>query len=218
MKRLAAILVLVMIVISGTSTEASADSYYDRKVSLFELLPISDGDVVFLGNSITDGGEFQELFGDCRVKNRGINSDVISGVDRRLNQILRGRPAKIFLLIGINDVSHDLPAEKIADDYRNLVRKIRTESPGTKLYLQSIMPVNNSFGRYKRLAGKESVIEEVNTKIMWIASDCGAHYIDLWNVLADADGKLKAEYTNDGLHLTGAGYVAWAEALRQYIE
>ena len=135
-------------------------SYYDRKVSLFELLPISENDIVFLGNSITDGGEFNELFGMNNIKNRGITSDVISGVEQRLDQVLRGKPKKIFLLIGINDISHKLSAEQIASNYERLVDRIISGSPQTKLYLQSIMPINNDFKRYKNLFGTEKVIVE----------------------------------------------------------
>ena len=196
-----------------------ADSYYDRKVSLFELLPISENDIVFLGNSITDGGEFNELFGMNNIKNRGITSDVISGVEQRLDQVLRGKPKKIFLLIGINDISHKLSAEQIASNYERLVDRIISGSPQTKLYLQSIMPINNDFKRYKNLFGTEKVIVETNALIKKIATEKGVAFIDLTNTLADeTTGKLKEEFTNDGLHLTGNGYKAWVEKIRPYVE
>ena len=195
------------------------DSYYDRKVSLFELLPISENDIVFLGNSITDGGEFNELFGMNNIKNRGITSDVISGVEQRLDQVLRGKPKKIFLLIGINDISHKLSAEQIASNYERLVDRIISGSPQTKLYLQSIMPINNDFKRYKNLFGTEKVIVETNALIKKIATEKGVAFIDLTNTLADeTTGKLKVEFTNDGLHLTGNGYKAWVEKIRPYVE
>ena len=195
------------------------DSYYDRKVSLFELLPISENDIVFLGNSITDGGEFSELLGMNNIKNRGITSDVISGVEQRLDQVLRGKPKKIFLLIGINDISHKLSAEQIASNYERLVDRIISGSPQTKLYLQSIMPINNDFKRYKNLFGTEKVIVETNVLIKKIATEKGVAFIDLTNTLADeTTGKLKVEFTNDGLHLTGNGYKAWVEKIRPYVE
>ena len=196
-----------------------ADSYYDRRVSLFELLPISENDIVFLGNSITDGGEFNELFGMNNIKNRGITSDVISGVEQRLDQVLRGKPKKIFLLIGINDISHKLSAKQIASNYERLVDRIISGSPQTKLYLQSIMPINNDFKRYKNLFGTEKVIVETNALIKKIATEKGVAFIDLTNTLADeTTGKLKVEFTNDGLHLTGNGYKAWVEKIRPYVE
>jgi len=74
----------------------SFGTYYGQRQSLFELLPISSDDIVFLGNSITDGAEWGELFADIHVKNRGISGDITDGVLARLGNILRGKPKKIY--------------------------------------------------------------------------------------------------------------------------
>lgn len=58
-------------------------------------------DIIFLGNSITNGGEWSELLNNKHVKNRGISGDICMGVYDRLDAVLKGKPAKIFLLIGI---------------------------------------------------------------------------------------------------------------------
>lgn len=196
----------------------SADSYYDRKVSLFELLPIEKNDIVFVGNSITDGAELQELFGINNVKNRGITSDVISGVDKRIATTLKNHPQKVFLLIGANDISHNLTADQIAAKYEALVKKMISLSPDTKFYLQGIMPINNDFKRYKTMYGKEKVIKALNEKIKEIAQKYNCTYISLTEALEDPKtGKLKREFTNDGLHLTGAGYKAWTKVLLPYV-
>jgi lysophospholipase L1-like esterase len=197
--------------------QTMADEYWDRKSSLFEILPICGEDIVMLGNSITDGGEFSELFGIHNIKNRGISSDVITGVEKRLGQVTAGHPAKIFLLIGINDVSHGHSVATLAERYVRLVKKIREQSPDTRLYIQSVMPIDNDYRRYKGLFGKEKTIRDFNVRIKEIAAGNGAEYIDLWPTLAGADGKLKKEYTNDGLHLNGAGYRAWTRAIEKYI-
>lgn len=198
---------------------ASAESeYWKQKVSLFDLLPINTDDIVFLGNSITDGGEFAELLDMHNIKNRGISSDVISGVKKRLDQVTNGQPKKIFLLIGINDVSHNLSVSELASEYRDLVKQIRKKTPGSTIYIQSVMPINNDFKRYKALAGKENVVNELNIFLRQIASEEGAIYVDLFPVLSDKTGKLKKEYTNDGLHLTGPGYKAWIETIEPYIK
>lgn len=196
---------------------ANADVYWDQKTSLFELLPIGHDDIVFLGNSITDGGEFNELFGMTNIKNRGIRSDVIPGVEKRLEQVTKGKPKKIFLLIGINDVSHGLTVEQLTMRYASLIKKIKVQSPDTKLYVQSVMPVNNSITKYKSLIGKEKTIRQFNDRIKKLAQEEGAVYVDLWPALADERGNLKKAYTNDGLHLTGAGYRAWRDAIRELV-
>lgn len=202
-----------------TPADMNADSYYDRKVSLFELLPIGPDDIVFVGNSITDGAELQELFGMENVKNRGITSDVISGVDKRIATTLKNHPKKVFLLIGANDISHNLSAAQIAARYEQLVQKMISLSPGTKFYLQGIMPINNDFKRYKTMVGKEPVIPALNKQIQEIAKKYNCTYISLTEALEDPDtGKLRKNFTNDGLHLTGAGYKAWVEVLMPYVK
>lgn len=199
------------------SAGAQNDYWYQR-VSLFDKLPIMPGDIVFLGNSITDGGEFQELFDREDVKNRGIVGDVINGVRKRLDQVTSGHPAKIFLLIGINDVSHGHSPEKIAAMYETLVSEIHSKSPDTQLYIQSLLPINNDYKRYKNLIGKEKTVPAVNALLPEIAERYGAVYVDLWPGFANADGKLNKEYTTDGLHLSGAGYKRWASLVKDLLD
>ncbi len=211
-------LTLAAILVSTYSLPLRADEYWDQKTSLFEILPIKKSDIVFLGNSITDGGEFNELFNMANIKNRGIRSDQITGVEKRITQVTSGYPAKIFLLIGINDVAQGLSIDRIAERYERLVKKIREQSPDTKLYVQSVMPINNDFNRYKTLSGKEAVVRGLNDRIKKIAASEGAEYIDLWPTLADANGKLKRAFTNDGLHLNGVGYRAWTRAIENKVK
>lgn len=212
---LTALAVVLLLVVPASHT--AADEYWDQKTSLFDILPVHADDIVFLGNSITDGGEFAELFDMPNIKNRGIRSDIITGVEKRLAQVTSGHPDKIFLLIGINDVSHGHSVDKLSERYERLVRKIREQSPDTKLYIQSVMPINNDFRRYKGLAGREKTIPAFNERIRRIASDNNAIYIDLWPALADHNGKLNKQYTNDGLHLNGAGYRAWTRAIESFV-
>lgn len=211
------IMVLVMTNSLVSLPPAVADEYWDQKTSLFELLPINEEDIVFVGNSITDGGEFAELFEMSNIKNRGIRSDVITGVEKRISQITSGKPSKIFLLIGINDVSHGLSVTELGRRYERLVRRIRSESPESRLYLQSVMPINNTFRRYKNLNGKENIIANFNKEIARIAEANGAEYIDLTRHLTDSNGRLRSDLTNDGLHLNGRGYRVWTETLKPYV-
>lgn len=223
MIRPAGIFTASMLLLAATLPSAVSASprseYWEQKVTLFNIIPVEPGDIVFLGNSITDGGEFSELFDDITIKNRGISSDVISGVIERLYQVVDHSPSKIFLLIGINDVSHNLSVDRLAEEYGKLVREIREKAPDTRLYIQSVMPINNDFGRYRNLKGKESTVVRFNERIKEIASVNGAVYVDLWPALADpSTGKLKKEFTNDGLHLLGKGYKAWADAIRPLVK
>jgi lysophospholipase L1-like esterase len=108
MKRAALLLVLGLLF--GANSFAQQEkytTYYYQRATLFEQLPITSTDIVFLGNSLTDGCEWAELFGNPHIKNRGISGDEVMGIYDRIDPILKGKPAKIFLLTGVNDVSHD---------------------------------------------------------------------------------------------------------------
>lgn len=215
----AAVMVCLLSLLNVADLFGQRNAYWKQRTTLFDLLPIEKDDIVFLGNSITDGGEWSELFNNEKLKNRGISGDVISGIKERLYQVVDGKPGKIFLLVGINDVSHNLTAERILSEYEDLVKEIREKTPETRLYIQSIMPIDNGFNRYKALIGKENVVTEINNGLPEIARKYGATYIDLWPTLSDrATGKLKKKFTNDGLHLTGAGYAAWVDAIRGFVE
>lgn len=191
---------------------------WGQRASLFEMLGTDSTSIVFLGNSLTHGCEWHELLGNPHVVNRGINGDVVSGLRERLPSVTAGKPAKIFLLCGVNDISHDLTADSIATALGELMAEIRRQTPTTRLYVQSLLPINNSFGRYKAIFGKEQTVRDVNALLRPIAEANGATWIDVYGLFADEQGNLRRELTNDGLHLLGPGYAVWREALLPYVE
>ena len=193
--------------------------YYYQRATLFEELPIDNDDIVFLGNSITDNCEWHELFDNPNIKNRGISSDVSMGVYDRLNPIIAGKPAKIFLMIGINDVSHDLSTDSIVGNIARVVKKIRQETPSTQLYIQSMLPTNDSFGQYRKIVGKAPQIVEINQRLKQLAEAEQSTYIDLYShLITPGTTELDPAYTNDGLHLLGDAYLVWKKVLLPYVE
>lgn len=219
MRKLSVLLFLVIALLPAVAQkkpEKYTELYYQR-ASLFAELPVDSTDIVFLGNSLTHGCEWHELFGMPNIKNRGINGDIVEGIRLRVEPILKGKPAKLFLLSGVNDVSHDLTADSIAGAIGNLLDIIRTESPRTKVYVQSLLPINNSFGRYKAVKGKEQVIRDINVLLEPIVKEKGCTWINSYPAFVDGDGNLDARFTNDGLHLMGNGYLHWRDILRPYV-
>ena len=141
------------------------NALWGQRASLFNKLGVDSTDIVMLGNSITHYTEWCELLDNPKVRNRGISGDVVQGIQDRLESVTSGHPAKIFLLIGVNDVSHDLTADSIVTAQLALIDRIMRETPTTKLYVQSVLPINNNFGRYKKLIGKEQVVRDINAKL-----------------------------------------------------
>ena len=202
-----------------SSPRIYTDHYYKRFLQFMDEPAIGNKDIVMLGNSLTEnGGDWAARLGNKNVRNRGIIGDEVMGVYDRLHQILPGHPAKLFLLIGVNDVSHDLTTDTIVGMIRVTVERIQKESPDTKLYLQSLLPINESFGRYKRLAGKTNMIPEINKQLEELAKEKGLTYINLFPLFTEKGRNvLRAELTTDGLHLKEEGYKIWVKAIRKKI-
>ncbi len=196
--------------------------YHEQKTTLYDILPISSKDIVFLGNSITDGGEWSELFNNRHVKNRGISGDRSAWLLERLDSIIAGHPKKVFLMIGINDLAAGVSPREVYDNIMKLVERFQNESPWTKLYIQSVLPVNGrSFTTFKSHYKVKEQIVELNTLLRGF---CGGNvedrvaYLDVYAELVDSNGDLNAAYTNDGLHLLGEGYTIWRDAIKNYVK
>lgn len=195
------------------------EHYYKRFLQFMDEPAIGNKDIVMLGNSLTEnGGDWSARLGNKNVRNRGIIGDEVMGVYDRLHQILPGHPVKLFLLIGVNDISHDLTGDSIVRMIRTTVERIRKESPDTKLYLQSLLPINESFGRYKKLTGKTGMIPEINRQLEALAKEKGLTYINLFPLFTEKGSDvLRADLTNDGLHLKEEGYKIWVKAIKKKI-
>lgn len=211
-------IMLMLVPMAGNAQERKYSTFYHQRATLFEALPVSSKDIIFLGNSITNGGEWAELFGNKHVKNRGISGDVCMGVYDRLDAVLKGKPAKIFLLIGINDVSRGTAADTIVQQIAMIAEKIKKDSPKTRLYLQSVLPVTDHYGMFAGHTSRWQEVEKINKGLIRLAEKEKLTYVDLYSHFVDAEtGKMNIDYTNDGLHLLGEGYLKWVEIVKPYI-
>ena len=188
-------------------------TYYDQKLTLFRLLPDTKGEIVFLGNSITDIGEWSEIWQNPKVKNRGISGDITYGVLARLDEVLSSKPKKLFVMIGINDIARNISDAVIISNYRRLIDRVQSESPKTQLVMQSVLPTNDQFKPFKNHYGKDDHIRAVNEGLRKLSAERGVGFVDLYPHFLDAAGRLDKQYTNDGLHLNGPGYMLWKKLL-----
>ena len=198
--------------------QANQDPYYARRATLFDELPIGKKDIVMLGNSLTDGCEFNELMGNRHIKNRGIVGDIIQGLIDRIDPIIKGQPKKLFIMSGVNDISHGVSADSIARAMEKLIVTVKQGSPRTKIYLQSLLPFNNDVREWKLLKGRDHVVVEANRLLEQVARRQDVTWINLYPLFVDDQGRLRADLTNDGLHLMGKGYLIWRDAIAPHIK
>ncbi|MGW4533195.1 GDSL-type esterase/lipase family protein [Nocardia sp. NPDC004340] len=177
------------------------------RASQFAELPAPTGRVVFFGDSITEGGLWDEWFPEVAPVNRGIGGNTVDDLRARIDTAINA-PSAIFLLIGTNDLGLGQSPAQVAENLRRLVEEIRDRAPHVPLYIQSVMP------RKAKFAAR---IRELNAAAWQTAALADATYIDLWPTLADSNGALRPEFTRDGLHLSGAGYAAWIEVLKPHL-
>jgi lysophospholipase L1-like esterase len=190
--------------------------YYRQRMDLYENVEEHRKyDIVFLGNSITERGEWAELFPGKMVANRGIGGDNTFGVIARLDNVIKLNPDKLYILIGINDLGRGLPVDVVANNYKIIIRNLKDALPKTSIYVQSVLPLNEDVLKYDYLKGKEKSIKELNRRIKALAGKEKLTFINLHGLFADENGKLKSEWTPDGIHLQPAAYAHWVDFLKR---
>lgn len=203
-----------------------SDHYYKRTSQFEQERPINSNDFVMLGDSLTEGGDWASYFAQwlpagISVVNRGIIGDDAPGIYDRLHQILPGKPAKIFLLVGVNDISHQITADSVLTDIEKVVHKIVEECPDTRLYIQSLLPYNFEKCRYKTMnrQDKTMIMRKVNSGLKKMARKYNLKYIYLFDHFTGPGSiHMDPQFTNDGLHINQAAYHIWANALKKYVK
>ncbi|MES2339690.1 MAG: GDSL-type esterase/lipase family protein [Pseudomonadota bacterium] len=171
-----------------------------------DLILDTPADVVMLGDSVTAGGRWHEMFPDVRIVNRGVGGDTVTGVLRRAPRIAAMRPKAVFVMIGINDVVSGNSAQVVLDRYAAAIRILRRS--GAQVYVQSVLACGARCDDEQRAR-----VAAIDAALPALAARYGAAWIDLNTRLGD--GKtLRPGMSWDGIHLTGAGYAAWRDALR----
>lgn len=190
--------------------------HYRKRIEIFAREPVAPGRTLFLGNSITEGGNWKKLLKDSTIINRGISGDIAFGVLNRLDDVIRRKPSKIFLLIGINDISKNIPDEVIIENLLTIVSRIHSGAPQAKVFVQSILPVNNSFKQFPINYDKNDHIITINDQMKKYAERMKYVYVDLYKDFLDKEDRLDVRYSTDGLHLNAAGYQHWVAILKNF--
>lgn len=184
----------------------------------------NDDNYLFLGDSITDYYDLDKYYVDMPVVNSGIagntTKDILNNMKKRVYDY---NPSKIFLLIGTNDPFKDIEFEETIENLEKIVSEIKKNRPYAKLYLESILPINNTDDdkiNHEKVSDKRSNenIIKMNKEIKRIADENDLVYINLYDKLLDEEGNLKLEYTKEGLHLSDKGYEVFTDELMKYVK
>lgn len=165
--------------------------------------------LVFVGDSITFSGRWQEWFPDVEVHVEASPGDSTDRLVERLPRIIELQPDIIVLLIGANDFGANRSVEYVVRSIEYFLANVRNEIPGARTLVQSIMPRGREY---------KADIQDANRHLRQYSRTLHAQYLDLWPALAMDDGEMSPEFTNDRLHLAEAGYEAWLAELRPALD
>ena len=185
------------------------------------------GQVVFAGSSLMEMFPINKLLsehGDSTViYNRGIGGFVTDELLENLDTcVLDLMPSKVFINIGTNDLSRaDLPISQVMERYDTILDKIEKAVPGVRIYLMAYYPINYEAAAEEmkpclavRTNGK---INAANAEVEKLAQKHHQRYIDVNNALKDEQGRLKTEYTIEGMHIKEEGYRAIYDDVMKYV-
>lgn len=178
------------------------------------------GEVVFLGDSLTDFFPIQDFFPDEHIYNRGIAGDTTKDVLKRIDNVITLAPRKIFLQIGTNDLGKGKRPEKVVQSIKKIIDILEENVPGVEIVVISLYPVSRS----KKFLSSIIVGLRTNKKIKktneLLTDYCAEKellYLDFFTILADKKGRIDKRFTMEGLHISGQGYALIAEALKPHL-
>jgi lysophospholipase L1-like esterase len=168
--------------------------------------------IVMLGDSITEGAEWNELLGIDGVANRGVYGDITQGIINRLENVIEMEPEICFIMAGINDLSIGIGVEETLKNYDKIAGELSRNN--IDVVVQSTLYIANGRFNWKRI---NENVDKLNNGLKEMCDKNNFLYVDV-NGKLSGDGALNEEYTYDGIHLSGGGYKKWAEALSPIIE
>lgn len=185
------------------------DNWTAGRQSVFDALPSDTSDIIFIGDSQTEGFRLQEYFPGLPVKNRGISGNESKHILSRLEATVKNRPAKVFMQMGVNDIIAGVPADTLMRNFEKAV--IICNKHSAPIIIQSLFPTS---GQYEKYNGD---VRSFNERLQVYCRNKFIPFIDVYSSLG-LNGKLNNSLTFDGLHLNGKGYEVWRGKISQLVQ
>ncbi|MGE4287251.1 MAG: GDSL-type esterase/lipase family protein [Salinivirgaceae bacterium] len=172
--------------------------------------------ILFIGDSLTQWGNWNELFPQSDIENLGLAGDKTIDIIQRIPLYRTKQTSTIFLMVGINDLANGIPVASVLMNYNTLVNQMHQYWPTAKIHLLSVLPVE--YESFTHTAIYPQNVEKLNEGIAALATETKAFYIDMTRAFSNGNGNLNPMYTYDGLHLNNAGYLVWKKEIETYLQ
>ncbi len=202
----------------------------EMKVERFRELNknVIHGKTVFAGSSLMEMFPINKLLEEHNdptvIYNRGIggfvSAELLDVIDVCVLQL---EPSRVFINIGTNDLSDSrIPIQHLMDNYDKIITAIENHIPKVEIYLMAYYPVNyeaaaENMKECLKIRNNEK-IAAANKEVEKLAAKHGQKYIDINKNLKDSQGRLKAEFTIEGLHINENGYRAIYDDIMKYVK
>lgn len=211
------IVIIVLIICDNLLVNKKLSQINNNVTNLYEQITLEEiaPHYVFLGDSITNQFELSKYFNGYSVVNSGRDGNQTQHIlDDMEERVYQYNPSTVFLMIGTNDVNSNQSVEHIFKNIKKIVEEIQINLPNTKIVVQSIYPSQEKWCEFddneKRKKVNQLLYEEYD--------DSDVIYLDIYSMLEDKNtGKLKDEYTEDGLHMNDKSYKIIAKELKKYM-
>jgi lysophospholipase L1-like esterase len=169
-------------------------------------------DVVMIGDSLTASAHWNEIFAGVKIANRGVGGNTTQDILQRMDTILSLHPKKAFVEAGTNDLFVGRSVDEAYRDYVAIVETLRKN--------RIAVVIQSTVECAKSTCGSHVLrdIRALNGKLRGYADERGLAFVNVNDgITSEADGLLR-DYTTDGIHLNGKGYVAWRKAIGPLVD
>lgn len=188
------------------------------------------GEILFTGSSLMEQFPLDELLmsnGMTQViYNRGVGGFTTTDMLDHMEEMVFGTvPSRIFINIGTNDIgSPDYRLDALMENYEKILVRTKERLPKVQITLMAYYPVNevdkvpdNEWGAHMFDTRTNANIAIANAAVKELAEKLGCRFIDVNDGLRDENGRLKAEFTIEGIHMYANGYQVVLENLKKYL-
>ena len=214
MKKLIATFALCLFAAGASRGQNYSDMLYRDWAGLRAFAQVNrnltvEPEVVFMGNSITEGwfNQHPEFFQKNNFLGRGIGGQTSSEMLVRFRQdVIELHPQCVAIMAGTNDIAMNNGYIALENTYQNIVSMCElARFNGIKVLLCSVTPCVRYNWRPQVEPGK--IIPKLNAMLRKYADSAeGVEYVDYFSAMADKDNAMLPEYSPEGCHPNGEGY------------